>query len=288
VLLAPERHDAQHAALRDALDAVPRSRRGRQWREASVLTDLAFRKRPARTFRRLRRMRAQQGEEFGGFWEECRRVLAPYTLGAHGYKLALGSHDETAVWREADAVMSAMRELGYPTFVNSGTLLGLVREGSAIADDDDVDLAVLLRSSSLRDVAEEWNALRIRLGEVGLLKPGFDIRSMTHCKVAVHGGVKVDLFPAWVSDDRVFVWPHTHGELPAAALLPLGQREVAGLSVAVPSDPEAMLEINYGPDWRVPDPTFRFAWRDARARFADFVTLLGTSETDHYTDGYRE
>lgn len=282
------REDEVHTELRLALDSVPPGKRGRRWRETSVLTDLAFRKRPTHTHKRLRRMRERRGEDFAAFWEDCRRALRPYTLGAHGYMIALGSQDETAVWREADAVMSALRELGYPTFVNSGTLLGLVREGSAIADDDDIDLAVLLGSSSLRDVAEEWTALRLRLGEVGLLKPGFDIRTKIHCKVAVHGDVKVDLFPAWISDDRVFVWPHTHGDLPAAALLPLGQREVAGVSVPVPRDPESMLEINYGPDWRVPDPTFRFAWRDARARFADFVTLLGTPEIDDDTDGYRE
>lgn len=281
VLLSVEREDERHTELRLTLDAVPPGRRGRAWRETSVLTDLAFRKRPRRTLKQLRRMRDRRGEEFAAFWDECRRVLAPYTLGAHGYKVALGAHDETAVWRETAAVMSAIRELGYETFVNSGTLLGLVRDGSVIRDDDDVDLAVLLTASSTPGAAEEWNTLRIRLGEVGLLKPGFRISGMHHCKVFVHGGVAVDLFPAWIVDDRVFVWPHTHGELPATALLPLGQREVAGSSVAVPRDPEPMLELNYGPGWREPDPTFHFDWAGAKARFAEFLAHLRQPGVDH-------
>jgi hypothetical protein len=176
-----------------------------------------------------------------------------------------------------------MRELGHATFVNSGTLLGLVREGTVIADDDDVDLAVLLSSSSVRDVAEEWHRLRVRLGEVGLLKPGFDLLSKYHCKLAGIGGVNVDLFPAWISDDQVFVWPHTYGELSADALLPLDHRDVAGFSVALPRDPEPMLEVNYGPLWRTPDPTFRFDWARAKARFAEFLTHLRTPDADAET-----
>jgi hypothetical protein len=285
---SPERADEGHTELRLALDAVPPGQRSRAWREASVLTDLTFRKRPRRTLKRLRRMRDHRGEDFAGFWEECRRALFPYTLGPHGYTLALGARDETAVWREVGAVMSAIRDLGHATFVNSGTLLGLVREGTLIEDDTDVDLAVLLNSSSVHDVAVEWNALRTRLGEVGLLRQGFDNFGKNHCKVFVHGGVSVDLFPAWIAHDRVFVWPHTHGELPAAALLPLEQREVAGSSVALPRHPESMLELNYGPGWRTPDPTFHFDWAEAKTRFAEFLTLLRTPDADRCDTEERE
>lgn len=288
VLRTAERDDAAHRALREALDAVPTKRRGRAWRETRVLIELAFRKRPGWTLKKLQRMRERRGDQFDRFWEECRQALAPYTLGPHGYKLALGSYDESVVWREVSAVMAAMRDLGYATFVNSGTLLGIVREGTLIGDDDDVDLAVLLGSSSVRDVAEEWTALRVRLGEVGLVRPGFNIFGKNHCKVAVHGGVNVDLFPAWISDDRVFVWPHTYGELPASALLPLEQVEVADFSVAVPHDPEPMLEINYGPGWRTPDPTFRFDWASAKARFSELMTFLESPDASHGTEENEE
>lgn len=281
-LAGPERDVEQYAGLRAALDAVPADQRGRHWRETSLLTELAFRQRPARARKLLRRMQERRGPRFERFWGECQRALAPYTLGPHGYALSLGSRDEEAVWREVAAILSALRGLGHEAFVVSGTLLGLVRDGGLIGHDDDVDLAVLLGSSDEAAVAEEWNAFRVRLGEAGLLDPDFDNFGKHHCKVLVHGGVGVDLFPAWLADGRVFVWPHTHGELAVADLLPLDLREVAGSVVALPRRPEPMLELNYGPDWRSPDPTYRFDWAAAKERFASFLMLLGTADEESY------
>lgn len=283
VLAAPTREEGRYADLRQALDAVPADERGKRWRETSVLTDLAFRQRPVRTLRQLRRMRERQGERFERFWAECERVLAPYTLGSHGYDVALGQRDPTAVWGEVAAVLDALRDLDREAFVVSGTLLGLVRDGTLVPHDDDVDLAVLLESSDVADVAEEWLGFKALLGERGLLDPDFDNLGKHHCKVFVHGGVGVDLFPAWLDEaGRLFVWPHTHGELTRDDLLPLEVREVGGATVALPRRPEPMLELNYGPGWRTPDPTYRFDWRGAKARFADFLVLLPAGTGEEY------
>lgn len=285
LVASPDRPVTEHARLRAELDAVPADRRGRAWRETSVLVDLAFRQRPGRTRSALRRMQERRGEDLAGFWAECLRVLAPYTLGPHGYAVALGTRDPGTVWAEVAAVLDALAGLGREAFVVSGTLLGLVREGGLLPHDDDVDLAVLLDSSEVADVAEEWLALRARLGDAGLLDPDFDHETKNHCKLAVPSGVGIDLFPAWLAGDRVFVWPHTHGELGRDDLLPLGRREVAGATVALPRRPEPMLELNYGPGWRVPDPTYRFDWATAKARFADLVALLPGGEYDEEGSG---
>lgn len=279
VLATRERPDEEHARLRAALDAVPGGRRGRSWREASVLVDLAFRKRPGRSRTQLRRMRARRGEAFAELWAECARVLAPYTLGPHGYDVALGTREPAVVWGEVAGVLDALAGLGHEAFVVSGTLLGLVRDGGLVPHDDDVDLAVLLASSEVADLAEEWLALKEQLGRAGLLDPDFEHAGKNHCKLAVASGLGVDLFPAWLVGDRVFVWPHTHGELGRDDLLPLERREVAGATVSLPRRPEPMLELNYGAGWRTPDPTYRFDWTGAKQRFADFVALLpGTHE----------
>jgi hypothetical protein len=274
VLAGPERPADEHARLRAALDAVPADRRGRAWRETSVLVDLAFRQRPGRTRTQLRRMQARRGAEFAGFWAECVRALAPYTLGPHGYAVALGTRDPATVWAEVAGVLDALAGLGREAFVVSGTLLGLVRDGALLPHDDDVDLAVLLASSEVTDVVEEWRALEDELAAAGLLDPAFDHAAKNHCKLAVPSGLGVDLFPAWLAGDRVYVWPHTHGELGRDDLLPLERREVAGATVTLPRRPEPMLELNYGAGWRVPDPTYRFDWARAKERFAGFVALL--------------
>ena len=56
------------------------------------------------------------------------------------------------------------------------------------------------------------------------------------------------------------MWPHTPGVLDADRLLPVGSRLLAGVEIPVPADPPALLELNYGPGWRTPDPTWTFTW----------------------------
>ena len=273
---AADRDPAEHAQLRSLLARVPRERRDRSWHEASVLVDLAFLQRPRRAFARLTRLRRRHGADgFPTFWAECVRVMAPYTLGPHGYQLALGGREQQELWLGVAGIVARVAELGHECFVNSGSLLGLVREGAVIAHDDDVDLAVVLRATDAVSAAEEWLELRIRLRTAGLLDAAFEARRRGHGKVRLPGGPTVDLFPAWASRGRMYVWPHTHGAVAVEDVLPLVRREVAGTELWLPRRPERLLEVNYGPDWRTPDPTFRFDWGAARARFEDFVRALG-------------
>ena len=270
---------AEHHVLRARLDAVPARRRGLRWREASVFTDLLFRRRPRKVFRQLGRMRRQHDvngtmAEFEEFWTACQRVLASDTLGPHGYRPALAGTDDRQLWREVVAVQSRLAALGRDSFANSGTLLGLIRDGSVIAHDDDVDLAVVLTAGDGPGAASEWIDLRGRLSASGALDEEFEQRGKIHCRIRTSTGVGIDLFPAWVSAGRVFVWPHTSGELAVDDVFPLAGWPVPGGQVWVPRHPDPMLEQNYGPHWRSPDPTFRFDWVTAKSRFPGFLSPL--------------
>ena len=280
----PDRDPARWEALRARLDEVPTADRGRPWRETSVLTDLAFRQRPSRAYRQLSRIRERrlgQGDATGfeRFWADCRRVLAPYTLNPHGYHLALGSRDPAGLWALVAEVGAEVAALGHACFLDSGTLLGLVREGDVLAHDDDVDLAVVLDPDDSPDAAgaaRQWQELRTRALAAGLLDPDFEERRPSHCRVAARDGLMIDLFPAWQGGGRMYVWPHTYGDLAADDVLPPGRRQVHGVEVLLPRQPELLLEANYGPGWRSPDPTFRFDWARAHDRFAGFVGHLGS------------
>ena len=282
----PERDPAEWEQLRGLLDAVDSAGRGRAWREASVLADLAFRQRPTRTYKQLRQIRERRlergaADEFDRFWQECRRALAPYTLTPHGYSLALDSRDPDDLWRAVADVTAHFGALGHEVLLNSGTLLGLVRDGTVLGHDDDVDLAVVLGRDDSPDAAgaaREWRELRVRAAEAGLLDADFERRRPSHCRVVTEDGLKIDLFPAWQGGDRMFVWPHTYGEVPAADVLPPEQRRIGpdGSVVLLPRRPEPLLESNYGPGWRQPDPTYRFDWDRAHRRFAGFLGHLGS------------
>ena len=130
---------------------------------------------------------------------------------------------------------------------------------------------MLLQAQSEKDAAAEWRALKDQLIAKGL----FD--HDTHRDPAIYklkplDGTQIDLFPAWVQGDQVFVYPHTHGELSAVDVLPLQPCAVTGH--AVPANPAKMLSLNYGPEWEVPDPLFKFPWAAANARFAPFLDRL--------------
>ena len=274
---AADRDPAVRDELHSLLARVPRERRDRRWREASILVDLAFRQRPGRAFAQLVRMRRRQNDVAGfqTFWAECSRIMAPYTLGQHGYRLALAGREQQELWLGVAEIVAGVADLGHECFVNSGSLLGLVREGALIAHDDDVDLAVVLSGTDAACAAEEWLELRGQLVAAGLVDRDFAARRQGHVKVRLPMGLTVDLFPAWASQGRMYVWPYTYGDVAVEDVLPLVRREVAGTELWFPRRPERLLEVNYGPDWRTPDPTFRFDWGAARARFEDFVHAMG-------------
>lgn len=269
-----------YTELRSHLAGVPRDRRDDAWAEASVLLDVAFRRRPDLARRRLRSLlqghrAAGRDEAFTALWEQVRLVSDPYVLGAHGYSVPLGQRDEGALWRDVSELTKAVAELGHDSCVISGTLLGLIREGGVIDYDDDLDLLVLLTSEDPVSAAREWTGFARRCLAAGILNERFRVDEFIHLKAATRTGVGADLFPCWVSDGRVFAWPHTAGTLPRSALLPWDSRDVADEAVRIPADPEAFLCSNYGADWRTPDPAWQFAWGEARSRFPEFLQALG-------------
>lgn len=277
-----ENKDEQmYAALSRTLRRIPEADRDIDWLEARVLADGHFRKHPKATHRRLRQLRdrhraADTDPAFDAFWQQLARATHPYVLVPHGYRMPFAARDQPEVWRQVARLTEQLAALGYDSFVNSGTLLGVVRDGNLIPHDDDVDLAVILPAETVPDVVRAWNVLKAQLARAGLLRLDHDSASRSHCKL-VAAGLSVDLFPAWVSGDRVYVWPHTNGDVATSGLLPLVERQIHGSTVRLPRQPEQFLERNYGPDWRTTDPVFRFDWARARQRFGTFVEEIRRS-----------
>lgn len=275
-----ERPEKEYAELRAVLDDVPTSARKLGWRHVDILLDVHFRRRGRSVIRRLTRLRRVydhrgEPERYERMWERVQGLLGDVTVGIHGYgpRLALRTADE--VWPQVAAVLERLHETGHRAFVNSGTLLGLVRGDGIIDNDDDVDLAVLLHADTAEAAADEWLALRQSLRESGLLNIEFDDRATVHTKAASPDGLKMDLFPGWVSDNRLYLFPYCFGEVSADDVVPLRPIAVEGSTdLAGPAHPEALLAVNYGDDWRTPDPLFAFDWASAKERFSHFRGLV--------------
>lgn len=242
--------------------------------EVTILLGCFLKQEAKKTFMLLAKYREDCKETSGAdyfesFRERCERLVSPRTLTPHGYRIPIGT-DNTSVL--ADGILSvekAMKKIGYDIFINSGTLLGVTRSGAFIPHDDDVDFGVLLHSTDAASAAAEWIELKKTLESNRLLKNVGWLGGIL--KTHKIGAFTVDFFPAWVEDGMVFVYPHTAGDLVRDDLLPL--RVSDNLGLPIPSKPEKMLAVNYGPNWRTPDPLFKFRWGKHRKKFAPFLAI---------------
>ncbi|MFF2274917.1 methyltransferase domain-containing protein [Agromyces sp. NPDC058126] len=175
------------------------------------------------------------------------------------------------------AVLDDLRGLGYTAAITGGTLLGAIREGRILAHDDDIDLLVYLGEVSPPDVSIASYALERRIRELG-----HDVirHSDAHLQVmfeapagpGVHGpDVHVDLFLGF-HDRGIYSQPiAVRGLFDPELLLPLTDVSLEGNTVPSVADGDAWLALCYGPDWRTPDPGFRFRTPAAtRRRFENW------------------
>ncbi|MGH3505051.1 MAG: hypothetical protein ACRDQA_29780 [Nocardioidaceae bacterium] len=267
-------------SLRAVLDSVPKSERKLRWRQIDILLDVHFRQYGPRAIRRLARLRAAHerrgtSDRYERLWARVQDLLGDVTVTAHGYNARPALRPADELWSQVGGVLDALHDVGYQAFANSGTLLGLVRDDGIIWDDDDVDLAVLLHADTTEAAAYEWAELRRKLAGTGLLDLELDRRATIHTKAASPDGLMLDLFPAWLSDGRLYVFPCCFGEIAADDAIPLKPLAVGGpTQVLGPALPEAVLAVNYGDDWRTPDPLFAFDWTSAKRRFRRFRRLV--------------
>lgn len=168
------------------------------------------------------------------------------------------------------AIEDLREHAGVAAYLNYGALLGAVREGRMLAHDSDTDLCYLSEHTSPADIVLEsyritramrargWRVLRMSGGDVKLLLPLSDGR-VCH----------IDVFSAFHIDGTFYQFGNRSGRLPRAAIEPFSTITLHGHEFPAPRDPEAMLAFLYGPGWRSPDPSFKYADPPAGVRRLD-------------------
>ncbi len=265
---------AQDMRLRDLrapLRQVPRAQRGVEWTERVVIAYCLKRQRSARV-RSLRgdiirywEMR-DAPEKALDFAQRVDRALGGNNPNKGAYFIQFAKCDGAAIAEELRDMIAALQDQGLTVFVNSGTLLGGVRDGAFIGHDDDIDLGVVLDVTNPGDAGRELVALfnRLRGALACKIKTSFNSPVL---KISLPSDITVDLFPVWIQEEQLYIWPHTFGALNRADLFPLSTVSIDDIPMPAPANPEKMLALNYGENWRVPDADFRFPWEEARRRF---------------------
>jgi hypothetical protein len=207
-----------------------------------------------------------QADEFSAFNALLDRACAPRFLGPHGYRLPVGKVPIEQVTAELADVIQELRGLGIEAWISCGALLGYEREGRLLPHDDDVDLSLRVPGTDLTEVAENWKAMmeRVDAKTNAFPKNGF-------IALVLPSGIEVDLFPHWDIGGVVHSYPHVKGELRNEVFFPLVEREWAGSRLPFPAQIVPILEQHYGPNWRTPDPYWKFNWLHSSVRFAPFI-----------------
>jgi tetratricopeptide (TPR) repeat protein len=144
-------------------------------------------------------------------------------------------------------------EQGMKLWLCYGTLLGCYREGQFIPGDDDFDVSYV-------SVARDAAAFRKECLDVAfkLLQRGLDVNLSINGRLYKVGvdGVWIDITPMWFFRGRA--WAFDSHDVTVDAIEPVRQADFLGQKVYIPRDSPAFLEDTYGPDWRIPQPQFRY------------------------------
>jgi hypothetical protein len=190
-----------------------------------------------------------------------------FTLTPHGIKRTIdGRYNVERKIEIINAIHDFSKYL-YSTleiesFITSGTLLGLVREGAFLGHDDDFDVAYISNNHAREEIIKE----RVTLYDTINLSDRFEASERTGGRLAVTARCKgfefnFDLFTSWGDKDGFFnEFPLKPKTIKVDQISPVKTVKFYGVDINVPLVPEALLELNYGVGWKVPDPTFRFRY----------------------------
>ena len=156
-------------------------------------------------------------------------------------------------------VLARLTDAGVDAFLAYGALLGAVREGTFIAHDSDADVAYLSKHTTPVDVMRESYALERVMIEAGYWTWRFSAGDFKVIVPDKEGGRAIDVFAGFVVEDVFYLLPEVASEqFSPRHHRAAGDRRTARPHHPAPADPEALLAITYGPEWRVPDPSFKF------------------------------
>ena len=177
---------------------------------------------------------------------------------------------------------------GYDAFVVYGSLLGQVREGGFIGHDNDFDAAYVSDKTDGPSSAAEMKEVAL-----ALVDAGYDVKLM---RTAIHvfdrerPKIRLDLFHVFFDQDDEIVFPFGvagTATVTRADWTVLVEADMAGHLVRVPGCAEKVVELLYGPNWRVPIAGFHWEWARLRWDPSAFASEADRDEVARASEAAR-
>lgn len=189
-------------------------------------------------------------------------------LGPHGFmetfELSSADRKQTIYSELAQLLKWLNEEFKVKAFISSGTLLGITRDGKLIPHDDDVDICYVSNERTEDAILAEREKIISFLREKGcwLASSG-----LAHYWCKTPKGVLLDIFTGFTEGENCSMNPLRRNRVKQADVLPVSTVQISGVDLYIPNNPEALLKVNYGESWSIPDPLWEFDWSTARAEY---------------------
>ena len=157
---------------------------------------------------------------------------------------------------------------GVPSCVGFGSALAIARSDDLIPHDDDIDLISAFPKKRFPSIRDGLDAVEHIFSRDGWRVSGeFAVhRKIRHREL---GKKDLDIFVGITEGDYFSCFPGPRGVILQAEVFPAQWKELFGVPVLTPRDPDAYLTKVYGESWRIPDPVFRHSWD--KAPYADLL-----------------
>ncbi len=183
----------------------------------------------------------------------------------------------------AERVLDVMRDVcGIDGWISFGTLLGAARAGKVIGHDSDIDLCFLSEKQTPAEMAVEIWGIARALVDAGIAVKHKTASFITVVYDAPDGGEDgIDIYTCFYVGDLLHETATVRERVGREAVLPLRTLEFEGRDMPAPADPDQLLAVSYGPNWRVPDPSFRhLPSREITDRFDAWFGSVMTNRRD--------
>jgi len=213
--------------------------------------------------------------EFAEFCKDLHFCIYPKTISTYGFPNSIKFYMQNPEsLSRIHKTINLLEELNYEYFISYGTLLGYIRNKSLIDYDNDVDIVVKINPKSHSGVQDELTKLKNDLENKGLNCWWGQDRAITIVKVGNGYGDKIlrlDLFPWWNINGINYIWPGIMDGISNEDIYPLQKINFLDTSMFIMNNPTKLLEINYGPNWQIPDMSWTFDWNEPMAKYRALI-----------------